>query len=179
MARRVGRKLQHKHAWDVAGTWFQGGRQEVQYFLGDLVECRRDGHWQFARVSRAPTDEKPHDGSFRVKFDSDAIEMKCWYKDLRKPSRIAVAPSWLSSWTPEVAPPDPNSWSHLEVRAEAKEAKAWWRHGPPADAKEINEAEHAREAELWARARAEEELLERELERQRRHYEVLQRDGEE
>lgn len=169
VASKASRVIQHKHAWDVAGTWFQGGRQEVQYFLGDLVECLRDGHWQFARVSRAPTDEKPHDGSFRVKFHSDAIEMKCWYKDLRKPSSIAPAPSWLSSWSPEVAPADPNTWSHLESPRD--DSEAWWRRGPAADAQTISVAERAREAELWAMAQADEELRAREKERQRRIFE--------
>lgn len=34
-------KLRHKYAWDVAGTWFQGGRQEKQYFLGTLMKGMR------------------------------------------------------------------------------------------------------------------------------------------
>ena len=34
-------KLRHKYAWDVAGTWFQGGRQEKQYFLGNSMKGMR------------------------------------------------------------------------------------------------------------------------------------------
>ena len=48
--------------------------------MGDLVECQREGIWRRCRVSRVPSDARPHDGSFRVKFDTDAVEMKCWYK---------------------------------------------------------------------------------------------------
>ena len=36
------------------------------------MEVQRSGSWVSARVSRAPTDERPNDGSFRVKFDSVA-----------------------------------------------------------------------------------------------------------
>jgi hypothetical protein len=31
-----------------------------------MVEVQRAGEWVTARVSRAPTDERPNDGSFRA-----------------------------------------------------------------------------------------------------------------
>lgn len=69
--------------------------------MGDLVEVQRSGEWVPARVSRAPTDERPNDGSFRVKFDSDAYEMKCWYRDLRKPkdAEKIEMPAWVEDFT--------------------------------------------------------------------------------
>ena len=53
------------------------------HISGDLVECQRDGHWQPCRISRVPTDQRPLEGCFRVKFDLDAKEMKCWYKAIK------------------------------------------------------------------------------------------------
>ena len=65
------------------------------------MEVQRSGEWVPARVSRAPTDERPNDGSFRVKFDSDAYEMKCWYRDLRKPkdAEKIEMPAWVEDFT--------------------------------------------------------------------------------
>ncbi|CAJ1379013.1 unnamed protein product [Effrenium voratum] len=144
---------------------------EVQFFVGDLVECLRGGRWHCARVSRAPTDERPHDGSFRVKFDEDGKEMKCWYKDLRKVSRPVPAPPWLNSWQPEEAPPDEEgSWRHLE--GPRHDAAASWRQGPPREALEISAAERRKEALLWeqhhvrsAKKKAEQEAITKEYAR--------------
>eukprot|EP00438_Fugacium_kawagutii_P011067 Skav217201 [mRNA] locus=scaffold3544:28226:30556:+ [translate_table: standard] len=121
--------------------WFQ-----KQYFLGDLAECQRQGVWRSCRVSRVPSDEKPHDGSFRVKFDDDAEEMKCWYKDLRvaDPRQVADVPPW-------------------------------WRHGRAADAQPISLAERQREAQLWQEHRQQEEMRSRERQAQREEFATLGR----
>lgn len=169
-------KLRHKHAWDVAGTWFQGGRQETQYFLGDLAECQREGLWRPCRVSRVPSDAKPHDGSFRVKFDADAEEMKCCYKDLRKVSKphLVPWPPWLSSWQPSEAPPDPRCWDHLE--AGDGTAATPWRHGEAAEAVAISAAERQREAAQWQRWEQEEAERRAERQRQREEFQRYCRD---
>ncbi|CAK8998636.1 WW domain-containing oxidoreductase [Durusdinium trenchii] len=136
--------------WAIAYGRRAGGRQGKQYFLGDLVECQREGIWRRCRVSRVPSDARPHDGSFRVKFDTDAVEMKCWYKDLRtcrSPERVPW-PAWLKDWQPTEAPPDENCWKHLEGSKD--ETSAWWRQGPPVDAVEIDVQEHWAERRLWA-----------------------------
>uniref|UniRef100_A0A7S4SW86 Uncharacterized protein n=1 Tax=Alexandrium monilatum TaxID=311494 RepID=A0A7S4SW86_9DINO len=89
------------------GTRYQGGRYGLQFFVGDLVECMRDGELQYARVARIPTDERPMDGSFIVKWDSDGEEWKCAYKDLKKPRRPESVdwPDWIEDWWPAEPPP--------------------------------------------------------------------------
>lgn len=89
------------------GTRYQGGRYGLQFFVGDLVECMRDGELQYARVARIPTDERPMDGSFIVKWDSDGEEWKCSYKDLNKPRNPDAVdfPDWIEDWWPAEPPP--------------------------------------------------------------------------
>lgn len=88
------------------GTRYQGGRYGLQFFVGDLVECKRDGKLQYARVARIPTDERPMDGSFMVKWDSDGEEWKCAYKDLNKPRNPdnVPFPDWIEDWWPAEPP---------------------------------------------------------------------------
>lgn len=99
-------------------TRFQGGRYGLQFFVGDLVEVVRDGQLEYARVARIPTDERPMDGSFIIKWDDTGEEWKCAYKDLRKPRRAANVsfPEWIEDWWPDEPPP------HLE-----EELKREWR----------------------------------------------------
>jgi len=89
------------------GTRYQGGRYGLQFFVGDLVEVMRDGKLQYARVARIPTDERPMDGSFIVKWDSDGEEWKCAYKDLNKPRNAnnVPFPDWIEDWWPAEPPP--------------------------------------------------------------------------
>jgi len=99
-------------------TRFQGGRYGLQFFVGDLVEVILDGELEYARVARIPTDERPMDGSFIIKWDDTGEEWKCAYKDLRKPRRAANVsfPEWIEDWWPDEPPP------HL-----ADELKREWR----------------------------------------------------
>eukprot|EP00933_Yihiella_yeosuensis_P043478 TRINITY_DN38292_c0_g1_i1.p1 TRINITY_DN38292_c0_g1~~TRINITY_DN38292_c0_g1_i1.p1 ORF type:complete len:228 (-),score=31.02 TRINITY_DN38292_c0_g1_i1:53-736(-) len=103
------KRIEKREEYDCPGTKWQGGRRGVQFFVGDLVECQRDGEWVTARVARAPTDEAPGDGTFTVKWDSDAEEMKgVWYKELRKtrnPGKVPM-PDWIEDWWPENGPPE-------------------------------------------------------------------------
>lgn len=156
-------KLDKKEEYDVPGTRYQGGRRGVQFFLGDLVECQRDGEWQPARVSKAPTDERPGDGAFRVMWNSDAYEMKAWYKDLRKPKypeKIPM-PDWVEDWWPEEPPPEPDYCGNetdptlnFVIKGpfpkEFTPEEMFWRNDPPADAYEILESEHFSDAERRA-----------------------------
>jgi len=89
------------------GTRYQGGLRGLQFFVGDLVEVRREGKLQYARVARIPTDERPMDGSFIVKWDSDGEEWKCAYKELNKPRspESAPLPRWIEDWWPAEPPP--------------------------------------------------------------------------
>lgn len=99
----------------------------MQFFVGDMVEAEREGQWCTARVARAPTDERPGDGSFTIKWDSDAVEMKCWYKDLRKPRNPAAVPlpAWIEDWWPEEPPPEEKEVGGIvDLREEAKTSDA-------------------------------------------------------
>lgn len=88
------------------GTRYQGRRYGVQFFVGDLVEVVREGRLTYARVARIPTDERPMDGSFIVKWDDNGREWKCSYKDLRKPRNPEVPlPDWIEDWWPAEPPP--------------------------------------------------------------------------
>eukprot|EP00439_Symbiodinium_sp_Y106_P037501 s4813_g4.t1 len=157
------KNLGKKQEYDVPGTLYQGGRRGIQFFLGDMVEVQRDGTWVTARVSRAPTDERPNDGSFRVKFDMDAYEMKCWYRDLRKPKTPdkVPMPDWVQDWWPEEPAPEPDyvgNESDPELNfvikgpfpKEYTEEEMFWRQGPPQNAFEISEEERQQDAERWA-----------------------------
>lgn len=88
------------------GTRYQGRRYGVQFFVGDLVEVVREGRLARARLARSPTDERPMDGSFVVKWDDNGREWKCSYKDLRKPRNPDVPlPDWIEDWWPDEPPP--------------------------------------------------------------------------
>ncbi|CAJ1390555.1 unnamed protein product [Effrenium voratum] len=168
------KNLDKKQEYDVPGTLYQGGRRGIQFFLGDLVEVQRDSEWVSARVSRAPTDERPNDGSFRVKFDTDAYEMKCWYRDLRKPKNPEKIPmpEWVEDWWPEEPAPEPDyvgNESDPELNfvikgpfpKEYTEEEMFWRQGPPENAYEITAEERQQDAERWA------DFNEKEAERKR------------
>eukprot|EP00931_Biecheleriopsis_adriatica_P060968 TRINITY_DN36633_c0_g1_i1.p1 TRINITY_DN36633_c0_g1~~TRINITY_DN36633_c0_g1_i1.p1 ORF type:complete len:417 (+),score=120.42 TRINITY_DN36633_c0_g1_i1:70-1251(+) len=160
------KSLDQKEEYQVPGTLYQGGRRGVQFFLGDMVECQRNVsgniEWQTARVSRAPTDERPNDGSFRVKWDDDATVQKCWYRDLRKPKdpEKVKMPDWVEDWWPEEPPPEPDyvgNESDPDLNfvikgpfpKEYTEDEMFWRKGPPQPAYEILEEEHKQDAERW------------------------------
>ena len=63
----------------------------LRFFLGDLVEVQRDSEWVSARVSRAPTDERPNDGSFRASWQGrlDGDKLKADLKD-QLPWRVFI-----------------------------------------------------------------------------------------
>lgn len=88
-------------------TRYQGKRYGVQFFVGDMVEVMREGRLTYARVARIPTDERPMDGSFVVKWDDNGDEWKCSYKDLRKPRNPegVELPEWIEEWWPDEPPP--------------------------------------------------------------------------
>eukprot|EP00928_Gymnodinium_smaydae_P081263 TRINITY_DN64811_c0_g1_i1.p1 TRINITY_DN64811_c0_g1~~TRINITY_DN64811_c0_g1_i1.p1 ORF type:complete len:271 (-),score=77.95 TRINITY_DN64811_c0_g1_i1:107-919(-) len=77
-------------------TW---DRTKVQYFVGDMVECRRDGVWTTARLAKNNAD-----WSYMVKWDADAVEERVQYAELRKPRPAKVEatplPGWLQDWWP-------------------------------------------------------------------------------
>lgn len=182
------KNLDKKQEYDVPGTLYQGGRRGIQFFLGDMVEVQRAGEWVTARVSRAPTDERPNDGSFRVKFDSDAYEMKCWYRDLRKPKNPenVQMPDWVEDWWPEEPAPEPDyvgNESDPELNfvikgpfpKEYTEDEMFWRKGPPQDAFEITEEERQQDAERWAEFRKKEAERKQMEEERRKAFEESER----
>lgn len=71
--------------------------KKLQYFVGDLIECRRDGEWTYARLARNHAN-----WSYNVKWDSDATETMVKYTDLRKPRTPEKAgmPEWIQDWWP-------------------------------------------------------------------------------
>jgi len=71
----------------------------VQFFVGDMVEARRprDGNWVTARCA------KNHGNfTYNVKWDSDAIEEKREYEEIRKPRspETTPMPGWVEDWWP-------------------------------------------------------------------------------